>query len=664
MKRGSTETLATFLYWLNQQGILFNLRSLYGENINAISLEIGSGYIEYIRKNQQVEIFSAGVLITQALHGTHRQIELSHIPPTPHSVTGKNVKIGIIDSGVDYNHIALGGGFGQGYKIAHGYDFVGDHFNGKNRPYSSEKPLDTCNGHGTAVAGIMAASHPLISGVAPNATYGVYRIFGCTGTSSSDMALAALERAAEYDHMQIINLSYTGFYLPPNDPMIAYIEHISRMGVIIVAAAGNNFSNEMWNELAPSYSPSVLSVAVADAALTYRHWFLARVNGPHRIAYTPRCPANNYLTATVTVLSQTNECRIFGDIKGKVLLAESHNCRLDSLARAAKRLGAYGVIRQIPFTKSGVKENSDCKLPVYDISYSDMLKITRFINLCAEVKATFNHQMNWLPNNLGTHVDDTSMWGPTPRLTMNPDITAPGMKVITTMPQNIASFVYSSGSSMAAAYAAEHKNRGKNTNNDDLIANLKHYASWIGAKQTTGLASVAQQGVGMINVKNALLGTTDVQPAVLELGDHKESVWQKKVTITITNHSNSVQRYILDHYPAANVRSILPDGTPIKPPEHRHSPAAVVFLKNSFFLLAGQSKTVEITITAPSDLNFNESWVYSGFIQVRGIDVNSKSIIEHIASVPYFGLKGNIEDTRRTLLAMSFMNKRVVYWHD
>ncbi|KEP46704.1 minor extracellular protease vpr protein, partial [Rhizoctonia solani 123E] len=43
---------------------------------------------------------------------------------------GKGVKIGIIDTGIDYTHPALGAGFGPGHKVIGGYDFVGDNYTG------------------------------------------------------------------------------------------------------------------------------------------------------------------------------------------------------------------------------------------------------------------------------------------------------------------------------------------------------------------------------------------------------------------------------------------------------------------------------------------------------------------------------------------------------
>ncbi len=67
-------------------------------------------------------------------------------------IMGKGVKIGILDTGVDYRHPALGGGFGPGFKIAGGYDLVGDDFFNQS---PDEDPLATCpdGGHGTHVSG-------------------------------------------------------------------------------------------------------------------------------------------------------------------------------------------------------------------------------------------------------------------------------------------------------------------------------------------------------------------------------------------------------------------------------------------------------------------------------------------------------------------------------
>ena len=41
-------------------------------------------------------------------------------------IFGKGVVVAVVDTGVDYNHPALGGGYGPGFKVAGGYDLVGD----------------------------------------------------------------------------------------------------------------------------------------------------------------------------------------------------------------------------------------------------------------------------------------------------------------------------------------------------------------------------------------------------------------------------------------------------------------------------------------------------------------------------------------------------------
>ena len=89
---------------------------------------------------------------------------------------GSGMSIAIVDSGIDYNHAAMGnGGFPNG-KVLGGTDF-GD---------GDSDPIDT-NGHGTAVAGIAAGdvvtSGDYIGGVAPGAR--LYALKVTTGSSGS-----------------------------------------------------------------------------------------------------------------------------------------------------------------------------------------------------------------------------------------------------------------------------------------------------------------------------------------------------------------------------------------------------------------------------------------------------------------------------------------------
>ncbi|KAI8048827.1 peptidase S8/S53 domain-containing protein, partial [Syncephalis plumigaleata] len=111
---------------------------------------------------------------------------------------GQGVKVGIVDSGIDYTHSALGGCFGAGCKVAYGYDFVSDAYTGASWPSTGWQavpdtdPRDVCNGHGTHVAGLVAASSSEVTGAAPAATLGAYRVLGCTGGVGIDVLISAL----------------------------------------------------------------------------------------------------------------------------------------------------------------------------------------------------------------------------------------------------------------------------------------------------------------------------------------------------------------------------------------------------------------------------------------------------------------------------------------
>ncbi|KAM0277638.1 hypothetical protein ACHAQH_005666 [Verticillium albo-atrum] len=72
-------------------------------------------------------------------------------------ILGKGVKIGVVDTGIAYNHNALGKGFGPGFKVEGGYDLVGDGI-WPTTPKEPDQDPNDFKGHGTHVAGIIAGS--------------------------------------------------------------------------------------------------------------------------------------------------------------------------------------------------------------------------------------------------------------------------------------------------------------------------------------------------------------------------------------------------------------------------------------------------------------------------------------------------------------------------
>jgi subtilisin family serine protease len=152
---------------------------------------------------------------------------------TNKNLTGQGMRIGVLDSGIDYTHPDLGGCFGTGCKVAGGYDF-----------YDYDADPQDKEGHGTHVAGIIAGKSDSQSGVAPDATLYAYRV--CNYYCSTIGVVQALERAADPDQnpltqdaLDVVNLSLGGPGTQ-NDPMTIAANNAAKAGIIVVTAAGND----------------------------------------------------------------------------------------------------------------------------------------------------------------------------------------------------------------------------------------------------------------------------------------------------------------------------------------------------------------------------------------------------------------------------------------
>ncbi|MFC1971098.1 S8 family serine peptidase [Chloroflexota bacterium] len=169
---------------------------------------------------------------------------------------GTGVKIAIIDSGIDYNHLDLDDNY------AGGYDFFND----------DADPMDV-DGHGTHVAGTIAAEDngSGVIGVAPEAEiYALKALEGGTGDYSD--VIDAIQWAVD-NGIQVTNNSYgsSGY---PGATVKAAFDNAYAAGVIHVAAAGN--SGNLWgigdNVIYPARWDSVIAVAATDTSDNRARW--------------------------------------------------------------------------------------------------------------------------------------------------------------------------------------------------------------------------------------------------------------------------------------------------------------------------------------------------------------------------------------------------------
>lgn len=166
-----------------------------------------------------------------------------------------DVKIAIIDSGIDISHPDLID------KITDGYDYV------DNDPI----PDDT-TGHGTHVAGIAAASADNgglgtdvvgTSWLSPIVPLKVCRDDSDDGCTTSDITAAIID-AVETEGVRVINLSIEGPNYSENEQTA--IEYARLNGITVVAAAGNDRedNNETLEIAYPAAYDYVIAVGAAD----------------------------------------------------------------------------------------------------------------------------------------------------------------------------------------------------------------------------------------------------------------------------------------------------------------------------------------------------------------------------------------------------------------
>lgn len=154
--------------------------------------------------------------------------------------TGRGVVVAVVDTGVDGSHPELQ------HAVLPGIDLVGDG-DGRTDP----------NGHGTHVAGIIAAAvdGSGTEGLAPDVKILPVRVLDREG-SGDDAVIAQGILWAVRNGAQVINLSLGG---TDRDPLLAdAVERAVTGGVIVVAAAGN--TGESGDVMYPAAHPTVLAV--------------------------------------------------------------------------------------------------------------------------------------------------------------------------------------------------------------------------------------------------------------------------------------------------------------------------------------------------------------------------------------------------------------------
>ncbi|KAK9700479.1 hypothetical protein K7432_012168 [Basidiobolus ranarum] len=561
--------------------------------------------------------------------------------------TGAGIRVGIIDTGIDYTHPALGGCFkGKHCRVQYGYDFVGDSYDDSPETLAPDSDPKDCHGHGTHVAGIIGANDKSFVGVAPEVIFGAYKVFGCDSNYPEDMLIKAIEMAVK-DKMNVINLSLGTSSPFSDDPLTRALNKAVDKGVVVAVAVGNSGSGGLWTSGSPSTAKNVISIGSVDNSKYPGQVF--KVSGLNKTdvnrfvaGWDGAKPVK--LRNVPFAVTDSNPCEPFTgkDFRGKLVLLNPyfHNfCSHGQQALYAQQAGAVGALAY--YTNYYIPSSyfPGLKIPLMGIHDSYAEALNTYVQAGKNLTISFDStpKLYELPN--GGKLSDFTSWGPDFHLNFKPDLVAPGGNIYSTHPVSLGSYVHMDGTSMASPYVAGSaalylKAKGKVPASSVLSA-FQNTAKPLFEGTNKTLATVIKQGAGLLNVYDALTTKLTITPSKLGLND---TVHLKPVqTLKVKNTDRKAITFRISHDPAFTV-----NGYDNK--QKLLTRSGTTFLKTSAKVKLSKSKvTIQpgrtVTITArftPPKVSKDDFHLYSGFIRFTPVGSKTQTL-----RVPYLGASGD-----------------------
>lgn len=199
-------------------------------------------YMPMMRKPFAIESFAEDAEYQDAWGVQHIGSKEAH----DKGITGKEIKVAVIDTGIDYNHEDLDANYRGGY------DFI----------FDDDDPIDdSWNSHGTHIAGIIGAeaNGTGVVGVAPEVSLYAVKALDSAGFGTLGTIVAGIQWAVD-NGMDIANLSIAG---ADSQVLQEACDAAYEAGLLLIAAAGNTFGGAATF---PAAYDSVIAVTGTDQA--------------------------------------------------------------------------------------------------------------------------------------------------------------------------------------------------------------------------------------------------------------------------------------------------------------------------------------------------------------------------------------------------------------
>jgi subtilisin family serine protease len=619
----------------------------------------------------------------------------------PGGFRGENVKIAIIDTGIDYTHATFGGpGTVAAYEAANaadtlappptlmgpaapkvkgGIDLVGDAYNASAAagspaltPNPDPNPLD-CNGHGTHVAGSAAgfgvrpdgSTYPgpfdpttytantfrIGPGVAPRADLYAVRVFGCAG--STNVTVDAIEWAVAND-MDVINMSLGSAFGSADDPSAAAATNAAKAGVIVVTSAGNSGAAQYIGG-SPGTSTGVISVAANDANPGFPGATIALPSGTIQ-AINANGADFSPMSLEVKVLRTSTGAVSLGcdpaeyvsqGVAGKLVVTVRGTCARVARAIYGQKAGAAAVVMvdtsaNLPPFEGPITSNPDTgeqytvTIPFLGVRGLLSNPASDGAKLVAADGATVAVSPAVLANPNFTGFASFTSGGPRRNDSwLKPDITAPGVSILSAGNGTGSGALINSGTSMAAPHVAGVAALTRQAHPTWSVEDIK--AAIVNTGDPSGVLNfrISRGGSGMVNpqgsTRTMVVAVADELTASLSYGfEELRNDYRKQKKLEIRNHGDAPATFTLS--------ALLPQG----------SPHSVSVRPDTVTVPAGGQVNVHVELIVPAATVGDASAFreVAGIVRLTPVAGSNNGVV---LNVPYLLVPRALSDVKTTL---------------
>ncbi|MBB6450889.1 minor extracellular serine protease Vpr [Geomicrobium halophilum] len=465
--------------------------------------------------------------------------------------TGEGVTVAVIDTGVDYTHPDLQEAFGD-YK---GYDFVDNNDDPQETPPGDPRGGET--NHGSHVAGTIAGNG-LTVGIAPDAELLSYRVLGPGGSGTTADVIAGIEQAV-LDGADVMNLSLGN---PMNDPDFATsiaLDQAMEDGVVAVTSNGNA-GPDNWTVGSPGTSREAISVGASQ--LPYDD-FSAELSSEE--ADYPSAEVMGYPSELDLMALNEGEFELLDagigapenfedeDFEGKIALMVRGELPFVEKVENAEDAGAEGAIIFNNVDDEEQPEVPGLPLPTVMLSLEDGQNLQSAL---AQGDNMVSFDLEFVQE-IGETIADFSSRGPVMDTWMiKPDISAPGVNILSTVPTHDEDdphgYASLQGTSMAAPHVAGATAVLLESNPElevgEVRGLLMNTSESLVDPDTDEEYPFNTQGSGSIRIADALDSDSIVTPGSHSFGTFtdEDGVETARSSFTIKNQSEERQAYAFD----------------------------------------------------------------------------------------------------------------------